>query len=183
MTDKVRPHRAEDVVPAHVQAGSTCAASANTVPESIRRAPFQVLVIPYRLASTLEFAAFRRASEGYWQFVAGGGNEGEDAERAARRELIEETGIPCDVPLLRLQSVASIPVSHFPAREHWPRALLVVPEYCFAADATGFDFALSNEHAEYEWLSFEACHARLHWQSNQVALWELNERLTRRTRG
>ena len=146
--------------------------------EPIRRAPFQVLVIPYRRAGSIEFAALRRAGEGYWQFVAGGGDKGEDVQRAALREVMEEAGVPSAQPLLRLSSVASIPVCHFPARKYWPRGLLVVPEYCFAVDATGFDLALSNEHTEFEWLSFEECHARLHWQSNQVALWELNERLT-----
>ena len=146
--------------------------------ESIRRAPFQVLVIPYRRGKAFEFAALRRAGEGYWQFVAGGGNEGEDAERAALREAMEEAGIPSAQPLLRLSSVASIPVCHFRAHKYWPRGFLVVPEYSFAVDATGLDLALSNEHTEFEWLSYEKCHARLHWQTNQVALWEVNERLT-----
>lgn len=146
--------------------------------ESIRRAPFQVLVIPYRRGDAFEFAAFRRAGEGYWQFVAGGGNKGEDAEAAALRETMEEAGITSAQPLLRLSSVASIPVCYFAARKYWPRSLLVVPEYSFAIDAAGLDLTLSHEHTEFEWLSYEACHARLHWQSNQVALWELNERLT-----
>ena len=146
--------------------------------EPVRRAPFQVLVIPYRRRTSIEFAAFRRAREGYWQFVAGCGEEGEDIGRAALREAVEEVGIPSAQPLLRLSSVASIPVCHFPAREYWPRGLLIVPEYCFAVDASGFDLALSDEHTEFEWLSYGECHARLHWQSNQVALWELNERLT-----
>ena len=146
--------------------------------ESIRRAPFQVLVIPYRRGDAFEFAAFDRAGEGYWQFLAGGGNEGEDAGVAALRETMEEAGITGQ-PLLRLSSMASIPVRHFAARKYWPRDLLTVPEYSFAIDATGLNLVLSNEHTEFEWLSYEECHGRLHWQSNQVALWELNELLTR----
>lgn len=147
--------------------------------EPTKRAPFQVLVIPYRRVERIEFAAFRRAVEHYWQFVAGGGDEGENAEQTALREVREEAGISSTRPLLRLQSVASIPVHHFSARKYWPRGLLVVPEYCFAVDATGFDLATSDEHAESAWLSFEECHSRLYWPSNQVALCELNERLTR----
>lgn len=145
--------------------------------EPSRRAPFQVLVIPYRRLAGIEFAVFRRAGEGYWQFVAGGGEEGETAERAALREAEEEIGIPLAKPLLRLVSVASVPVCHFQAREYWPRDLLVIPEYCFAVDASGFDLVLSDEHTEFRWLSYEECHDRLRWQSNQVALWELNQRL------
>lgn len=147
-----------------------------------RRAPFQVLVILYRRVERIEFAAFRRAVEHYWQFVAGGGDEGEDGEQAALREVEEEAGISSPRPLLRLQTVASIPVHHFSAREYWPSGLMAVPEYCFALDATGFDLALSREHAEYAWLSFEECHSRLHWPSNQAALCELNERLIRTKR-
>ena len=150
--------------------------------EPVRRAPFQVLVIPYRRVGRIEFAAFRRAVEHYWQFVAGGGHEGEDAVQAALREVKEEAGISSTRPLLRLQSVASIPVHHFSARGCWPRDLLTVPEYCFAVDATGFELALSDEHADCAWLSFAECHSRLHWPSNQVALCELNERLTRAER-
>jgi len=39
------------------------------------RAPFQVLVIPYRsMASALEFAVLKRSGANDWQFVAGGGD-------------------------------------------------------------------------------------------------------------
>jgi dATP pyrophosphohydrolase len=42
------------------------------------RAPFQVLVIPHRIHmhNQLEFALLKRADEGFWQGIAGGG-EGE----------------------------------------------------------------------------------------------------------
>lgn len=39
------------------------------------RAPFQVLVIPHRIHmhNQLEFALLKRADEGFWQGIAGGG--------------------------------------------------------------------------------------------------------------
>ena len=38
------------------------------------RAPFQILVFPYRRrGDKFEFALFRRADDGYWQGIAGGG--------------------------------------------------------------------------------------------------------------
>jgi dATP pyrophosphohydrolase len=51
-----------------------------------------VLVFPYRVAPdrTIEVAVFQRANGGYWQGIAGGGDEGETPERAARREASEE---------------------------------------------------------------------------------------------
>ena len=43
------------------------------------RAPFQVLVLPFRhnQGGQLEYAVFRRRDEGYWQFIAGGGENNE----------------------------------------------------------------------------------------------------------
>ena len=141
------------------------------------RMPFQVLVIPYRNATPIQYAAFLREDSNYWQFIAGGGSRGEDKIQAASREAEEEARIPPSARFLELQTVASIPTCHFRARLYWPEDLYVIPEYCFAVDASGMEFGLSREHTRVEWLSFADCHERLHWQSNQVALWELNERL------
>jgi len=42
------------------------------------RALLQVLVIPFRRTeSTLKFAVLKRSDADYWQFVAGGGENGE----------------------------------------------------------------------------------------------------------
>ena len=48
-----------------------------------------------------------------WQGIAGGAEGGEWAEQSARREMMEEAGIPIDAPLVRLDTIASIPTSHF----------------------------------------------------------------------
>ena len=58
------------------------------------RAPFQVLIIPYRkTADGLRFCVFHRSDRDIWQFVSGGGEDDEAPPEAARRELFEETGI------------------------------------------------------------------------------------------
>lgn len=57
-----------------------------------RRAPFQVLVLPFRRrGKRVEYAIFRRKQKtgGYWQFIAGGAELGERATQAARREACE----------------------------------------------------------------------------------------------
>ncbi len=144
------------------------------------RAPFQVLIIPYRDATPIQYATFLRESANYWQFIAGGGSKGEDEAQAARREGEEEAGIPQNAGYVRLQTVTSIPACYFGARLYWPQDLYVIPEYCFAVDASGMKFTLSHEHTRFEWLSLAECYERLRWQSNQVALWELNERLSHR---
>ena len=55
--------------------------------------------------------------------------------------------------------------------------MFVIPEFCFAVDIGEFEIKLSEEHQRIEWLRYKAAHARLTWDSNRVALWELNERL------
>ena len=141
------------------------------------RSPFQVLVMPFhRLPNgDTEFLALRRADDGRWQGVAGGGEEGESPEDAALREASEELGFQERPPLFRLESRASIPVHHFPARPSWPSDLLVIPEYSFALDCTDLTPRLSEEHTQLRWGSYETCSRLFTWDSNRTALWELRE--------
>ena len=142
------------------------------------RAPFQVLVIPWYLtASGLRYAVLRRSDLDIWQFIAGGGEEGETPEEAARREAFEEGGVPLDSPLLRLDSVASIPAIHFPELQRSGTDRYVISEYTFGVEVGGSELLLSEEHAEYQWLAFQEARERLRFDSNRTALWELNERL------
>ena len=142
------------------------------------RQPLQVIVIPFRETSSpgCQFAVFHRADSSMWQFIAGGAEDGETAAEAARREAREEAGIPGGARFCRLESRASIPKTAF-STEHWPKDLLVVPEFSFAVDVGGQELGLSHEHDEVRWLSFEDATRLLTWDSNRVALWELNERL------
>jgi len=45
----------------------------------MQRAPFQVLIYPYHktIKGQLEHALMKRADEGYWQAIAGGGEDEE----------------------------------------------------------------------------------------------------------
>lgn len=74
------------------------------------RTPFQVLVIPFRHSRTpaLEYAILRRSDSGDWQFIAGGGEEGESPAEAARREAREEAGVPTESVLIPLEAQATI---------------------------------------------------------------------------
>lgn len=75
------------------------------------RAQFQVLIIPYRIASggQPEYAIAKRSDMDAWQFFSGGGEENEAPIQAARREANEEGGIPVDLEFVQLDSIASIP--------------------------------------------------------------------------
>ena len=135
-------------------------------------------MIPFR--TTLEgseFALFRRADEGYWQPIASGGERDESPELAAKRESLEEAGISTNTPFYRLDSMDMIPVSHFPALRQSHPKVFVIPQHTFAARLQAPDITLSSEHTEYVWRGYEEAFELLHWQTNKVALWELNERL------
>ncbi len=149
------------------------------------RAPLQVLVLPFRYAAggSIEYAIFRRSdhADACWQGVAGGAEQGESAADAARREMMEEAGIPSAAPLLPLDTKASVPATEFHERDHWGSGRYVVTEHAFGVLLEdGQAITLSGEHTEYRWLPYEGALNLLRWDSNRTALWELNERLRRR---
>ena len=143
------------------------------------RAKYQVLVIPYSIRENkARFCVFRRTDMEIWQFIAGGG-EDEDASviESAKREAFEEAGIPETCDYFRLDACCSIPAACFKdAEKMWGRECFVVPEYAFAVKVENASLLLSHEHTVYEWLTYESAYARLQYDSNKTALWELNRR-------
>lgn len=141
------------------------------------RAPFQILVLPYRkCGNKFEFAIFKRADAGYWQGIAGGGEDNETPIEAAKRELFEETGIKSNY-LQILQFYSHVPKTEFAAHKEWSGDIYVIPEYYYAVEVVNEVIVLSHEHIEYNWVDYDKGHELLYWQSNKVGLWELNERL------
>lgn len=121
----------------------------------------------------VEFCVFERADSGHWQGIAGGGEGDESSLEAARREAGEEAGVPDGAVFCSLTSQGSIPRSCFGEQAHWDPKLEFLPEYAFGVDCTGFTLRLSSEHADYRWGTYQETSARLHWESNRVALVEL----------
>lgn len=145
------------------------------------RAPFQVLVIPFRRCGKggHDFAVLRRSDSEYWQFVAGGGEDRETPLQAAKREAHEEAGIPLDAEYLSLDSTSAVPVTGITGEYTWGQEVLVIPEHTFGVRVGHGTLVLSAEHNEYAWVRYEEAFSMLHWDSNRTALWELNERLKR----
>ena len=144
------------------------------------RAPFQVLVMPYRRLEDggFEYAVFRRSDmEDVWQGIAGGGEEGETPAEAAAREAREEAGIPRDAEYVALDSMTMLPVVNV-LGFLWGPEVLVIPEYAFGVDATGQRLRLSWEHTDIRWTDYGSAHRLVEWDSNRTALWELHMRLT-----
>ena len=142
------------------------------------RAPFQVLVIPFRVLgdSAIEYAVFRRADIDCWQGIAGGGEDEETPLEAARREAYEEAGIPATSELIALEPMSTMPVIGV-CGSAWGSNVLVIPQYCFEVRMEDSIIRLSSEHTEHRWLPYEQAHDLLRWDSNKNALWELDYRL------
>jgi len=146
------------------------------------RAPFQVLVLPFlRTPEGIRYAVLKRHDAGYWQGVAGGGEDDETPDATARREAFEEAGIPAGARLIRLDSLTSIPVIHFRDRDLWGPATHVIPEYSFGIEAIVEELHLCDEHTEYQWLNYQDAYEIVRFDSNRTALWELNRRLEQET--
>lgn len=141
------------------------------------RAPFQILAIPYRRGVEQAYCVLHRSDLDQWQFVAGGGEDDETPLEAAVREISEETGIKTD-SVIKLTSMAYVPANVISERhrQNWAKNTYVLPEYHFAFEC-GSELKLSNEHIGCEWLSFDDAMARLTWDSNKTALYELRCRL------
>jgi dATP pyrophosphohydrolase len=143
------------------------------------RAPFQVLIYPYRKIGEYEseYALLKRSVEGFWQAVAGGGQVGETPLEAAKRETSEETGIPPDSGFLRLDTVIPVRVTEFKDSYLWGQGVYVIPIYCYGVNAADHLLVLSHEHTEYQWLNYKDAYRMTKFDGDKTALWELNKRL------
>ena len=143
------------------------------------RAPIQILAIPYKIENGIPtYCVLHRSDCDQWQFIAGGGEDNETPEEAAKREIWEEGGISVE-NIIPLKSMCYVPADIFPRRHlyNWPKNLYVVPEYAFGFECID-DITVSHEHTECIWLSYEEAKKKVHWDSNKTALYELNCILT-----
>ncbi|WP_346920193.1 NUDIX hydrolase [Clostridium sp. UBA7339] len=144
------------------------------------RAPIQVLVIPYKLVNEIPlYCIFKRNNGDYWQFIAGGAEDDETPLEAAKRESFEESGIESLNKFYQLVSTFYVPANCISekCRQYWDKNVFVIPEYCFAVNINNNHIELSLEHTEYFWGTYQEVFKKLYWESNKVALFELNSRI------
>lgn len=143
------------------------------------RAPFQTLVFPFIITDDgIRYALFRRneSTGGYWQGIAGGGEGEEKPEQAALREAEEEAGLGERSVLYRLESCTMIPVVDV-CGFRWGADRLLIPEYAFGLLVRRHELTLSDEHMDYRWVGLDAARELVRWDSNRIALWELEYRI------
>lgn len=142
------------------------------------RKPKQVLVFLYRKneENEYEYCIFYRRKLKFWQAISGGVEDDETLVETVKREVLEETGISVK-DIIKLSSTSTIPVINVTGDFIWGRDVYVVTEYSFGVFIENSDIILSNEHKQYEWLTYDKAYEKLKFDSNKTALWELNQRL------
>jgi dATP pyrophosphohydrolase len=140
------------------------------------RAPFQVLVLPYRkVTSGFEVLICRRSDDGFWQAPSGGGEDQESPLDAAKRELFEETQLT-GLNWKMLDAMCMLPRIYYKDHEHWDRHPYVIPEFAYSVLVKGCP-VLSSEHTEFKWCSQSEAIEYLKYDSNKIAVWETFQRL------
>ena len=114
-----------------------------------------------------------------WQFVAGGGEDEDKAPLvSAQREAFEEARISSNLNFTEIETKCSIATECFKyARTLWGADCLVIPEYCFAVKLQSEDVSISREHGYFEWVDYLTAKERPKYDSNKVALWELDNKI------
>lgn len=145
------------------------------------RAPYQVLVIPYRMTGDfINYAIFSRSDMECWQWITGGGEDFDDSIlESAKREALEEANISQDSEYIQLDSRTTIPVVNVGGKFLWGDDVLVIDEYSFGVRVDEGSLQISKEHKNYRWVSYSEAMELLKYDSNKTAMWELNTRLTR----
>ncbi|RZA01485.1 MAG: NUDIX pyrophosphatase [Moraxellaceae bacterium] len=140
------------------------------------RAPFQVLVFPYRkTGDVFEVLIGQRSDNGLWQGISGGGERGETNIVAAKRELEEEAGLRGEY-WQQLDSVCMVPKIHFFGNENWKDHPFVIPEYSYSVLVSSEPIP-SKEHVKFRWCFQKTAVELLEYDSNKTAVWELFQRL------
>lgn len=86
-----------------------------------------------------------RRKDGFWEFPGGGVDWGEDPEKAAKRETLEETGISIDGPLELLGITSAV----YEKEGNEKHSVYLV----YLANTDKEDVRISGEHQEYRWLN------------------------------
>lgn len=145
------------------------------------REPFQALVLlfAYGFDTERRYCIFKRKKGKYWQFLSGG-KEKEDNEiqDTVIREVFEEVGLMINrQQIIALETTTCISPEWFGGQ--FGKDVLLVTEKCFAVRIDlDVEIVLSDEHSAYQWVTYSQAMKKLKWDSNKVALYELNRRLS-----
>ncbi len=120
----------------------------------------------YRLFLVLHYPA------GHWDFPKGALEKGETEEQAARREIMEETGLRINSFLPNFRKLIDY---HYRRSEGLSHKQVVF----FLARSEKKDVTISFEHSGYDWLTLEQALRRLTFENARNILREANAFLSK----
>ena len=107
------------------------------------------------------FLVLHRAVDRYWHVVAGVVEPGEDFAAAAKRELLEETGLDAEVADLAMPQTYAVPADW---RAEYPAGLEEVAVHNFGVVVPAeWEPVLNEEHDDYRWLGLADAIALVRW--------------------
>ncbi|MFH1917076.1 MAG: NUDIX domain-containing protein [Nanoarchaeota archaeon] len=135
-----------------------------------------------RCKAGLEYLLLKRIPEkgGFWQPPCGGVEPSETIEKAALRELFEETGITKEQIVQQIPDVHQFTMNkHYLTGEEMP----VITEHVIGLEVgedvlVSFERNIHAEHEEYCWVGFEEALRLLKWENNEAAFRKLNRLLS-----
>jgi dATP pyrophosphohydrolase len=145
------------------------------------RRPFSVNVFLYKtVAGEIEYLLLKRVPRtdlkipGFWQCVSGALEKQESFAEAAQREVLEETG-------LQIEALTATGFKlTYPVKDEWRRLYgdepIDVVEHVFFSKIQA-DPVLSEEHSDFEWLSYQQAYQRLTFGDYQAAIQTVNNML------
>jgi 8-oxo-dGTP pyrophosphatase MutT (NUDIX family) len=120
------------------------------------------------------FLILHRPHEDYWHIVAGVVEDGETIADAARRELLEETGLDAPVTDLATPQRYRVPAE---LRHEYEADVDEVTIGNFEVHVPRmWEPTLNDEHDDYRWLTLAEAIAILHWRETAELLAKLAER-------
>ena len=135
----------------------------------------------YTLNPELKFLLLKRSKKqklypNIWQMVSGKINDGESAFEAAIREMKEETGLDIYSSDDNLNKEFEIipRVNSFYSLED--DTIYLVPVFACQLDFEA-KISLSNEHADYAWLSYKETRSKLLWDGQKKVVDLIHDRI------
>jgi bis(5'-nucleosidyl)-tetraphosphatase len=109
---------------------------------------------------------------GHWDFPKGAVEKGETEEQAAKREILEETGIRVDSFIANFRKLIEY---HYRRQDNVAHKRVIF----FLTKTEETKVRISYEHSGYDWLTFEQLLRRLTFENAKNVLREANSYLTK----
>lgn len=123
----------------------------------------------WRMENGVRLYLLLEHTAGHWSFAKGRTEPGESLEQAARRELLEETGI-IDVIIM-----GQLPEPTVYVTKDYDGSTVEKTLYLFAAQTNKSAVTLSHEHTDYGWFTLEEAVVQATYETIKQAISQTNK--------